>query len=119
MKKLFALFAAVLLLAGCTPTPKTVVESYYSALDKGEITEASKLLSSQVTAMAGAEKVRAGLQNDAERIQKKGGIASMTVEGEAKGELGMFQAHIKYKDGSTSDKEVKVTKEADGWKITP
>lgn len=120
MKKLFAVCATVvLLLAGCSPSPKGVVEAYYQNLDQGKITEAGKLLSSRVTAMAGEEKMRAGLQSDAERMQKKGGIASITVEGEAKGELGTFQAHIKYKDGSETDNEVKVTKEDGGWKITP
>jgi len=117
MKKLFiALF--VLLLVACSQNPKGVVEAYYNNLDNGEITEAYKLMSKQLTGQAGEQKIRAMLQEQAKGMQKKGGIVSLATEGEAKGEIGEFTVHIVYKDGTKKDDKVSVTKEADGWKIS-
>lgn len=119
MKNLFITLVAVLLLVACGKNAKGVVEAYYSNLDKGEITEASKLMSKRVSAMGGEEKVRAMLLQQAKRMQAKGGVASLVAEGEAKGEMGEFIVHIVYKDGTKADDKASVTKEEEGWKISP
>jgi hypothetical protein len=58
------------------------------------------------------------LTNQAQHIQKKGGLDSIDVEGEAKGEIGQFTAHLTFKDESKKDEKISVIKEDEGWRVT-
>lgn len=119
MKKLFVALLAMLLLVGCGSDPKGMVEAYYGYLDKGEVTEAYQLMSKQFTAQVGEQKIRAIVQKQAKEMQAKGGIISLTLEGEAKGEIGGYKVHLVFKDGTKIDDKVSVVKEDGGWKISP
>ena len=119
MKKWSLVVISLLMLVACSKDPKGLPEAYFTYLDKGEITEAGKLLSKQVTAMAGEVKLKAMLQQQAKQLQQKGGINSISTEGETKGEMGEYTAHIVFKDGSKRDEKVSLIKEDDGWKISP
>lgn len=119
MRKLLIGMFTLLLLVACGQDPKGVVETFYKKLDQGEITEASKLMSKRVTMRMGEQKLNAMLGEQAKKMQQKGGIANLTTKGEAKGEIGQFDVHIEYKDGSKFNEKVNVSKEEDGWKISP
>jgi hypothetical protein len=106
------------MLASCGQSPQGVVNEYFESLDKGEISKAYSLMSKQVIYQGGERKVKSLLMEQAKHIQKKGGLDSIAVEGEAKGEIGQFTAHLTFKDKSKKDEEVGVVKEDEGWRIT-
>lgn len=119
MRKLVIALFTLFMLVACGGSPDGMIESYYTNLDQGEITKASEQMSQVFKDQVGANKIKSMLTKQAKNIQSKGGIDSVTVEGEAKGEIGQFTAHIVYGDGSKKDDKINVVKEDDGWKISP
>lgn len=112
------LMATALTLTGCAKSPESTVESFYKAVDKGEITEAQTYLSSQVTAMLGTQKLAATLAQESERAGKCGGIKSVDVKLEGQGEVRSGTAIVTYAGQCPPKNEsVKLLKEDGKWKI--
>lgn len=107
-------------LAGCGKSPESVVETFYRDIEKGDITEAKSMLSSQIVAMLGDQKLTASMAKETEQISKCGGIKSITPTLETKGELVFGSVTIEFK-GECKPKieKVKLMKEDGKWKIGP
>lgn len=109
----------VLILVGCAKSPESTVESFYRALEKGEITEAKGYLSGSLTAMAGEQKLSAGLAAESERMRKCGGIKSIEVSLEGEGEIRSGKATLTFAgDCQAKTEKTKVVLEDGKWKIT-
>jgi nitrous oxide reductase accessory protein NosL len=118
MRVLFAAIAASALLAGCAKSPESALESFHTALSKGEITEAQTYVSSQISGMLGPQKLSAMLQKEAEIILRCGGVKSLETKLDGKGEIRSGQSTITY-SGKCAPKKinVKLVKEDGKWKI--
>lgn len=114
------LFTLLLLvwLAGCGGgAPNTIVEDFYRSLEAGETSKAAAMLSNSTRSFMGDAKLKAMMGEQTEAIQKKGGIAKITVTGEPKAELAVFDVVIDFKNGSQETDKVKLIKEDGDWKI--
>lgn len=97
-------------------------EAFYGHLDAGEIEAAIDLLSVQLVGQFGREKIRAGLQETALDIQKKGGIDSVEIErpeGEATSEVALVTATVRFGNGTSSVETLKLALEDGAWRIQP
>lgn len=114
------LFPLLLSITGCGRPAEAVVERFYSALAKGEITEAQTYLSSQAAGMMGQKKLAAALASESERIQKCGGMKSIDVQLQGEGEIRSGTAIVTYGGQCESKREsVKLIKEDGKWKLAP
>lgn len=116
LKKLIGI-ALLSLLAACGGSPKGMVEDFYKSVEAGETTKAMGMLSMQVRGMMGEAKVKAMLEGQSQKIQQKGGIAKITIEGEPKAEVAFLDVVISYKNGEQEKDKVKLVKEDGDWKI--
>lgn len=111
-----------LTLTACSKSPESVVESFYKAVAKGEITEAKGYLSKQILAMGGDAKIAAALSQQSEAIAACGGIKNIEVKLTGEGELRTGTTAINYKneDAKCQQKpeKTKLMKEDGAWKIT-
>jgi hypothetical protein len=110
---------SVMLITGCAKSPESTVESFYRAVEKGEITEARGYVSSQLVGMLGDAKFSAGLAQQTEAISKCGGFKSIDVKLHGKGEIRQGEAIVTYAGHCPQRSEkVKLIKEDGKWKIT-
>jgi len=111
------LAAATLAVSGCAQSPESIVESFYRAVANGEITEAQGYLSSQVVGMLGPQKTSAALAQEAERVQRCGGISAIDVQLQGQGEIRSGTALVSYRGDCREKREnVKLVKEEGQWK---
>lgn len=105
-------------LAGCAKSPESTVESFYTAVAKGEITEAQTYLSSQILGMIGQGKLTAVLSSETTKIGKCGGIKDLQVKLEGQGEVRSGTTTVTY-GGSCAVKteKTKLVKEDGKWKL--
>lgn len=116
----FALGVAAVLLVSCARSAESSVEQFYLSLSDGKITEAREFVSKELLSMAGEAKIQASLAKEAQQIQAKGGIKSVVVKLEGKGEIRRGTATITYKNSSQPITEkVKMVKEDGKWKLAP
>lgn len=109
----------VLLLAGCSKSPESTVESFYQAIAKGEITEAQGYVSAQLVAMLGQGKLSSALAGETERIRGCGGIKSVEVKLQGEGEVRTGTSVITYGGKCpTKTENIKLIKEDGKWKIS-
>lgn len=109
----------VLLLAGCSKSPESTVESFYQAIAKGEITEAQGYVSAQLVAMLGQGKLSAALSGETGRIRACGGIKSVDVKLQGEGEVRTGTAVVSYGGKCpTKTENIKLIKEDGKWKIS-
>ena len=113
---LVSAIACSLLSAG----PADTVQKFFRHLEKGQIADASALLSSRAVGQVPPEKLRSGLENGARQIASKGGIRSVKVQKEEiQGELASVTLLITYGNGSTESDNSKLVKEDGRWKLAP
>lgn len=109
---------SVMLLTSCAKSPESTVESFYRAIDKGEITEATGYISVQIVGMLGESKLSASLAKESEKISKCGGIKSINVKLQGKGEIRTGKASVTYAgDCPPITEKVKLVKENGKWKL--
>lgn len=119
----FRAFAAALILsfAACNAFnsgPAATVQKFYRLVEKGDITEATTLVSATVTAQFG-EKIKAGLAAQTREIQTKQGIKSMAVRSETVvGETAEVVVDITFGDSTTKTDKEKLIRENGQWRIT-
>lgn len=106
-------------LSGCGTSPESTVKGFYTNIEKGEISEAKKALSLQLSAFLGDQKLSASLARETERISECGGIKSIRSKLETKGEVAVGTTTVEYK-GKCKEKaeKTKLVKENGSWKIT-
>lgn len=124
-KSAFRICAILLLtsgfvLCGCGRSPASIVERFYRAVGKGEITEAKGYLSAQLGAMLGDAKVTTLLSTETAKVQSCGGIKTVDVALNGAGEVQSGTVTVTY-NGKCSQKteKVKLVKEDGKWKIAP
>jgi Domain of unknown function (DUF4878) len=101
-----------------SPGPAATVSRFYRHLEKGEIEDAQKLLSSKLVGRLGADKLRSGLGAAAGEISGKQGIRNLEVQKEeVQGELATVTVLIAFGDGSTKTDNSKLVKEQGAWKL--
>lgn len=106
-------------LSGCGSSPESTVKDFYTSLEKGEVSEAKKALSPQLSAFLGDRKLSASLAGETERIGKCGGIKSIRSEFDTKGEVAVGMTSVEYKGECAARAEkTKLVKENGSWKIT-
>lgn len=106
-------------LAGCGQSPESTVEKFYTSVEKGEISEAKTVLSPQLSAFLGDQKLSAALAGETERISKCGGIKSIHAALDTKGEVAIGTTTVEYKGTCPARTEkTKLVKENGIWKIT-
>jgi hypothetical protein len=106
-------------LAGCGRSPESTVEKFYTSVEKGEISEAKKSLSPQLSAFLGDQKLSAALAGETERISKCGGIKSIRSALETKGEVAAGTTTVEYKgECQTRTEKTKLVKADGNWQIT-
>jgi hypothetical protein len=111
--------ATLAALSGCGNSPESTVKDFYINIEKGEISEAKKALSPQLSAFLGDRKLSASLAGETERIGKCGGIKSIRSEFDTKGEVAVGTTTVEYKGECTAKSEkTKLVKENGSWKIT-
>lgn len=118
IRKVFMLATAAAMLAACSTGPESVVEDFYAAVGKGEITEAQGYLSTQVTQLLPAEKLAASLREEHERVTKCGGIKTVKVKLEGDGEVRFGTATVSYRgDCPEKTEKVNLVLEQGKWKL--
>jgi hypothetical protein len=107
------------LLSACGNSPKSTVEAFYNNVEKGELSEAKKVLSSQLFTFLGEQKLTAGLAGETEHIGKCGGIKSVKPELQTQGEVAVGTTTVEYKgDCKPRVEKTKLVKENGVWKLT-
>ena len=107
-------------LTACTKSPASTVQSFYRAVEKGEITEAKSYLSAQILGMLGEGKVSAALSAEHEKIRGCGGIKNVDAKFDGEGEIRSGNVFIEYRGNCTARSEkTKLIKEDGKWKIGP
>jgi hypothetical protein len=111
--------ATIALLTGCGTSPESTVKQFYTNVEKGQITDATKSLSPQLSALLGERKLSAALASETERIGKCGGIKSISTDLEIKGEVAVGMTTVEYKGECKAKVEkTKLVNENGNWKIT-
>lgn len=116
-----ALLTAFLLLAGCSKTPEGVIEGFYGALSRGEITESKEYISAQLIKQLGDAKLSAVLTKEAQHITECGGIKSVEVKLQGEGEIRNGTTVVTYTDETACKQKTEkssLVKEDGSWKIT-
>lgn len=105
-------------LTGCESSPESTVESFHDAVAKGEISEAKTYLHPNIKRMLGEQKLDAVLAEQAEQLQKCGGIESMKTEITGEGEIRSGTVTIDLKgDCPTKTENVKLQQFEGKWLI--
>lgn len=99
--------------------PTSTAESFYRAMEHGDLDKAQSLLSDQVYQLADRNKIRAAMTARAEEITEMGGIKSITYEAKERDDLALVQAQIVFNNGRQIREKLKLVKENGSWKIAP
>jgi uncharacterized protein DUF4878 len=114
------LVLAVLPLACVGHSPSATVKAFYKAVSEGHTDEAIDLLSARTINTVGRDKLRAGIQNSAQKMLDKGGVKSMDVtEEKVAGDVAQVTIILKYGNGEQEIENVKLVKEEKGWRLQP
>lgn len=116
-----ALAVFALILSGCgifQPGPARTVESFYRSVEKGELEQAGRLLSSQFTQGIPTNKLQQVFAQQTRQIRDKGGITSIKVEQEEIiGETATVVVLITMGNGETQTQRHTLIKEGGVWKL--
>lgn len=100
------------------PGPGKTVQSFFKALDKGEINEAMEYLSVQTIQTLGYDKWRTALAEAANSLASSGGIKSVKIMNEdIIGDTARVTFEVELKNGETEIDTFELVKENDEWKI--
>lgn len=106
-------------LAACSgDSPEAAYKGFYYALAQGKLDEAQGYLTNSVNQMYGG-KVRMGLANAAQQIQKCGGIKDVLVELKGEGDIRSGKGMVLFKgDCPQETSDVMLIREDRKWKIS-
>lgn len=99
--------------------PTATVESFYRAVESGDIDKAQSLLSGQVYALAGDGKIRAAMEAQSRQIKARGGIKSIETKVDERESHARVTARVVFGDGGEGRETLKLIKENGSWKIAP
>ena len=112
---------SALLLGACSPgSPEAVVRNFYQSVAKGDVETAKGFLSDQVVQLLGSTKLSTALRQSTKEIDACGGLKSVKVDLDGKGEYREGTSTLEFKgDCSAQTDEVYLVKEDDSWKLAP
>lgn len=116
------LSAIAMMMGSCSQknNPGATVEKFHYAIEKGEISEATSLLSSTVIDSLGEEKIKTSMSQAVRNLQDKQGIKSIKInEEKVIGEVANVAYTITYGDDTEEDNTAQLIKEDRQWKIEP
>jgi hypothetical protein len=99
-------------------TPGDLVKDFYTALDKGDLTEAERLLAGRDTNYRDSATLKNNLAQLATNIKAQGGLKSVDIQKEdsqeSSSEVG---AKINYKNGTSENVTYELLQEDRDWKV--
>lgn len=99
--------------------PAATAESFYRAVEQGDLDKAQSYLSDQVYLMADRNKIRAAMAAQSEKMREMGGIKSINTQIEERDAYTRVKAHLVFSNGRETREKLKLVKENGTWKITP
>ena len=111
---------SAILLAGCGAKPEAVVENYFRALEKGEITTAKTYFAQSTKDQVGDSKLTAIVTDQVKAVKRCGGVKSVSVTLTGEGELRTGSQEVVFNKPEvcpTNKDKISVVKEKDGWKL--
>lgn len=113
-----AALAGAVALAGCSKSPESTVEGFYTSLGKGDISTAKGYLSSQLVTQFGDAKISSALASEAQRIQACGGVKNVAVSMQGEGDIRRGMATVSYGKCPDRQEQTALVKENGSWKIS-
>jgi hypothetical protein len=112
--------ACIVLLGACAPSsPKDTLKAFYGHVDKGEVSEAVKLVDPSVALGLGPEKVRIAVTYSVKKVASKGGLASLELQEESvDGTRAVVSKVVTYKNGESSRGREYLVKVDGKWLVT-
>ncbi len=118
VNSIILIFAMVYFGCGSANTPPDVAKEFLTKIEKGD-KGAVNLMHSGLISMMGKEKLEKGLMDESEKMNKKGGIASIDIlEEKINEDDAVLKVKVNYKDGSNKTEKMNLIKENGDWKIT-
>lgn len=117
----FILFSFIFLYISCgSPSkPSDVSKEFMKKIENND-KSAKDLLSKQLVAMLGEEKLNKAIEEQSVKIKDKGGIKSMEVlKEEATDSTATVEMKITYGNGKTDTDKSNLVKEDGKWKLSP
>ena len=114
------LVAGVLAASACRfiEGPAATVKRFQTAIDRGDVDAAIECLSTKFVQQLGVEKIRAGLQEAAMKLKRKGGVKSLRVDREdVVGDIAEVVTTVTTGNGETDSDTFKLARENGAWKI--
>lgn len=118
---LFVLVVIMLVAASCnlfTPGPGKTAQSFFKAMNEGEVYEAMGYLSIDTIQSLGYDKWRSAFIEGANAMAAKGGMQSMKIINEhIVGDTAQVAFEMEYGNGEIEVDTLELVKENDAWKI--
>lgn len=107
-------------IVACGPAgPKGVVYKFYGHLAADRTEQALSLMASDIVASLGRDKLLAGLQEGADRIDAQGGLKSLEITDEViEGDKIKLSVKITFGNGKIDHDTVHLIREGSAWKLT-
>lgn len=99
--------------------PEAVAQSFYEAIERGDIDKAQSLLSEQVYVLADKRKIRAALLQQSEQARHFGGISKIETKMEEHAAYARVSTRVVFGNGREARERLKLVKEDGAWKIAP
>jgi hypothetical protein len=121
-----AIVALCVLSMGCSTlmgtaansAPGDIVKEFYTALDKGDLTEAERLLAGRSTNYRDSAALKNNLAQLAANIKAQGGLKSVDIQKEDSQESASeVGAKISYKNGTSENVNYELLQEDRDWKV--
>jgi hypothetical protein len=106
------------MLTGCSAGPDKTVQKFFTALDKGKVSEATGYLSSATLSSLGMDKWQGALMEASNGFAEYGGIRSVKIlEQDVQGDTARITFRITMGDGSEEVDTMDLVRENGDWKI--
>lgn len=118
--RLIPLLLLATLMLACGRSPGSTVKEFYEAVSKGRTDDAIELISAQIVNSVGLDKLRMGIQANAQEIMDKGGVKDLEVtEEKVSGDVASVTVIIKYGNDTQEIENVRLVKEDGKWRLQP
>jgi hypothetical protein len=114
-----ALLVLVLALACAGATPASTVKGFYTDIGEGNVDDALGLVSAQILAMFGKNKLRLGLQEETKKMISKGGLREVQItDVKVVGDTATVASVLRFGNGTEERTTDKLVREAQRWRLT-
>ena len=100
--------------------PAATIHGFYRAVESGEVTAASEMISESTLSMLAPKKLQRILQSETEKISRNKGIESIeTLSEDIDGREAEVHVRLTYGNGETEEQRITLTWVDGSWKISP